>query len=81
MSLPSVEKPTQYQTMMMGVHPDARLPVFPVVDENGRKLGPHRCAFEKTDYLNFDLYITDKFMFDPEVDSAQAVSGCDLFLI
>ena len=77
----AAEKPSQFQTLMMGVNPDAQLPVFPTLDADGRRLPNHQCIFNKNDFLDFKLFTTENYIFDPVSDSDHMVSvwSCDSF--
>jgi hypothetical protein len=66
--LSSSERPNQFQVSMMGVHPDAELPVFRNVDAHGERLRNHTCLFKKGESLSFRLFISENFMFDPLTD-------------
>jgi hypothetical protein len=63
-----LEKPTEFQTAVMGVNPNAHLPVFPTRDSEGRKLGSHKCLFRKGILLDFYLFITEDNYFNYEQD-------------
>jgi hypothetical protein len=63
-----LEKPTEFQTALMGVNPNAHLPVFPTRDSEGRKLGAHKCLFRKGMLLDFYLFITEDKYFNYEQD-------------
>lgn len=63
-----LEKPTEIQTALMGVNPNAHLPVFPTRDMEGRKLSSHKCLFRKGMLLDFYLFITEDKEFHYEQD-------------
>jgi hypothetical protein len=69
-----IDKPTEFQTAIMGVNSDAHLPVFPTRDQAGRKLGAHKSLFKKGIELDFYLYITDDKFFNYLQDSDKLVS-------
>jgi hypothetical protein len=74
-SEPVLERPTQFQTMMMGIDADASLPVFPLRDSSGRKYGPHKCIFPKGAEMDMFVYINEKEFMDPVSDASDLVSN------
>lgn len=74
--IPRIEKPTEFQTALMGVNPNANLPVFPTRDSEGRKLGNHKCLFTKGILLDFYLFITDDkyFNYVEDIDKLVRIS-------
>lgn len=68
-----IEKPTEVQTAIMGVSPQANLPVFPTRDAEGRKLGTQKCLFKKDMTLDFYLFITDDKYFNYAQDIEKMV--------
>lgn len=72
-AITQINKPTELQTKFMGVNPTAKLPVFPLRDSEGRKLGNHKCLFKKGIELDFFLYVTENEDFDYHRDSNNLV--------
>jgi hypothetical protein len=68
-----IDKPTEFQTAIMGVSSDANLPVFPTRDHEGRKLGSHKCLFKKGIELDFYLFVTDDKYFNYLQDADKLV--------
>jgi hypothetical protein len=64
------DKPSEFQTVLMGVNPNAKLPVFPTRDLHGRKLGTQKCLFKKGITLDFYLFLSEKndFHYQDDLD-------------
>ena len=67
------ESPTQFQQTFLNIDANAKLPVFPITDINGKRLGAHRNVFKSTDLYNMYLYITNEYYFDLERHGNQRV--------
>ncbi len=63
-----IEKPSQFQTMMMGIDENANLPVFPIRDSAGRKYGAHRCLFHKGAELDLFLFVSESDEVDVNIE-------------
>lgn len=51
----TTSKPSEFQSLFMGVNPDSDIPVFATHDEAGRKLGVQRAVFHSGHH--FDMYV------------------------
>ena len=58
------ESPSQFQKTFLHIDADAKLPVFPTKNAQGKRLGAHRNLFKADEIVDLYLYITPDFYFD-----------------
>lgn len=68
-----LESPTQFQQTFLHIDADAKLPVFPTVTAEGKRLGAHRNLFKSDAVADLHLFITHDFYFDLERHAEQKV--------
>ena len=76
----TTSKPSEFQSLFMGVNPDTDIPVFATHDEAGRKLGVQRAVFGTGHRFDMYVYITPEERLDLTENNEKYLVCDDLFL-